>query len=418
MPTSNWRIDSKRLKTAFDSLAEIGSTKDGGIHRPALSPAHLEARVWFQEQAKGLGLTYSSDQAGNQSALLHCGPPGAPHLLLGSHLDSVPHGGRFDGALGVVCALEVLAAVKQSRLSLPCHLEAMGFCDEEGAHMGLMGSRAMAGALSASELEHPASGIPAFEQGLHSIGLKRGDILKAKRGPGTLAGYLELHIEQGRVLEQAGLDIGVVTGFVGIRHYKLTFKGRADHAGTTPMDQRQDPVPAVASYCLAMHQTVMERFAPAVATVGQMEFSPGAFNVVPDSVTVWQEFRADSEDKLDAMQEAILALARQSAQDHGVNLEAAQGEKTQPVPTSPLMVSSIKAAADGLGLSWQEMPSGAGHDAQAMALICPAGLIFVPSQDGASHSCREFSSWPDCQNGARALLGSALHFAESMRDSA
>ena len=353
---------------------------------------------------------YGSDAAGNQSALLPCGPDAAPSLLIGSHLDSVPQGGRFDGALGVVCALEVLSAVKQSGLRLGCNLEAVGFSDEEGAHLALLGSRAMSGMLPLEELQRHAGMAAGFDQDLACLGLERQGILRARRDPSGLAGYLELHVEQGAVLETAGVDIGVVTGFVGIRAFKFTFIGRADHAGATPMDQRRDPVPAACAFTLAVREAVMAEFAPGVVTVGEMEFSPGAFNVVPDSVKVWLEFRAPNEETLDRMQERIVWLAGQKADSHEAGLEVRQVEKVLSVETAPQMRQAIHSAVQRLGLSSKAMPSGAGHDAQSLAQICPAGLIFVPSRGGASHSPRESTAWSDCINGAQVLLRAALGF--------
>ena len=409
--TASVQIDPSRLKSRFDSLAAIGATAAGGVDRTAFGPAHLEARHWFEEEARSLGLKYSGDEAGNQSALLECGPAGAPHLLIGSHLDSVPDGGRYDGALGVVCALEVLAAVKEAGLRLDYHLEAVGFCDEEGHHMALMGSRSMAGVLDAAELGHPSKGMDEFQRVLALAGLKYDEILNAKRDPETLAAYLELHIEQGAVLEKAGIDIGIVTGFVGIRAFRFLFKGRADHAGTTPMDQRIDPVPAASAFCLSAREAVMEEFMPGVVTVGNMEFSPGAFNVVPSEVKVWLEFRADAEDVLDAMQARIMGLAQNCAAAFGAVAEVQPVEKALGVATSIKVRGAMQKAADELGLSSRHMPSGAGHDCQNLAWVCPAGLVFVPSQDGASHSPREFTPWEDCENGARVLLLTALKLA-------
>ena len=192
------RLDTGRLRARFDSLAAIGATPEGGVHRPAFSPGPPgEARQWFKQQAESIGLVYSGDRAGNQSALLQCGPEGAPHLIIGSHLDSVPQGGRFDGALGVAAALELLALVRDAGLRLNCHLEAVGFCDEEGQHMALMGSRVMAGVMPPEEMQHPSKGMDEFLRVLDLAGLKYEDILSARRDPAGLAGYLELHIEQG-----------------------------------------------------------------------------------------------------------------------------------------------------------------------------------------------------------------------------
>ncbi len=232
------------------------------------------------------------DGAGNHSALLRCGPAGARRLLLGSHLDSVPHGGRFDGALGVLAALEALRVVQEHNLSLPVDLEAIDFTDEEGTLVGLLGSAALAGKLAPEDLANPRGGREALLAGLARAGLSEAGLLEARRDPDALAGYLELHIEQGPRLLDAGVQIGVVTDIVGIASYTLSFFGRANHAGTTPMADRLDAAQGASAFTLAARRLVIEEFPGCVANVGAMRFSPGAFNIVPQAVDLSLEFRA------------------------------------------------------------------------------------------------------------------------------
>jgi beta-ureidopropionase / N-carbamoyl-L-amino-acid hydrolase len=234
------RVSSERLKADFEALSRFGATPQGGVDRPALGEAHLAARAWLRQRIQSDGLELRLDQAGNHLAFLGCGPQSAPTLLLGSHLDSVPDGGRFDGALGVLAALEVLRSVRDTGQSLPVNLEAIDFTDEEGTLVGLLGSYALAGLLKVEDLLSPRGGRQHLLTGLERAGLSEGGLLEARREPSSLAGYLELHIEQGRRLVQAGVQIGVVTSIVGICSYRLTFTGRADHAGTTPMGDRLD----------------------------------------------------------------------------------------------------------------------------------------------------------------------------------
>ena len=237
------RIDADRLKTDFDVLAEIGCTGDGGVHRPAFGEAHLAARAWFREQIEAAELEFRVDGAGNHSAILASGLPGTATLLLGSHLDSVSKGGRFDGALGVLAALETLRVVKKAwedDAIFPYHLEAIDFTDEEGTLVGLLGSSALAGSLTPLDLQNPRGGRETLLAGLERSGLTEQGMLSAGRAPQSLAGYLELHIEQGSHLEKSEADIGIVTGIVGIGSYRLSFVGRADHAGTTSMADRLD----------------------------------------------------------------------------------------------------------------------------------------------------------------------------------
>jgi N-carbamoyl-L-amino-acid hydrolase len=406
------RINSQRFRANFETLAGIGATPEGGVHRPALSDAHLEARRWFLEQAGQIGLEASVDGAGNHSALLRCGPENAPTLLLGSHLDSVPYGGRFDGALGVVAALEVLQVVKEQGIALKAHLEAIDFTDEEGHFVDFMGSLALSGGLRPEHLQNPRGGHERFLQALGQAGLSESSPFSAARHPGTIAGYLELHIEQGRRLINQGVQIGIVTGIVGIRSFRIRLIGRADHAGTTPMDQRLDAAQGASAFTLAARELVMKEFPTCVVTVGNMEFEPGAFNVVPQSVAVALEFRADDEEKLDAMQAALLKQAALEAGRFGLKWETEPLDKVAPAHMHGQVQAALAGASEALGLKHTFLPSGAGHDAQCLAGICPAGMIFVPSVGGFSHSPREFTEWEDCVNGANVLLHATLTLAQ------
>lgn len=406
-------INPDRLKSDFDALSRIGATADGGVHRPSFSPAHLEARRWFRQKAVEAGLTLRMDGAGNHSAFLPCGPQEAPTLLLGSHLDSVPNGGRFDGVLGVVAALEALRAVKEAGLRLPVDLEAIDFTDEEGTLVGLLGSRALAGSLTAQELQTPRGGRQALLDGLRRAGLSEEGVLRAARAPGSLAGYLELHIEQGPRLAEEGAKIGVVTGIVGITSYRLAFLGRADHAGTTPMKGRLDASLGASAFILAAHQLALERFPDCTANVGALSFSPGAYNIVPERAELALEFRASHTAVLERLEAALLQSAHSEAGRFGLGLEVELRGRHAPAAMHPLAREAIAHAAAELELPTRELPSGAGHDAQSLAALCPAGMLFIPSQGGASHSAREFSGWQDCLDGANVLLRAALRLAGS-----
>ena len=404
------RVDAERLRRDFDALAAIGSTLADGVERIALTPAHLEARAWFLHRAADAGLDTSVDAAGNHSAILR-GAPGAQTLLLGSHLDTVPNGGRYDGALGVVAALEVLRAVQEARLELPVTLEAIDFTDEEGALVGLLGSFAVAGTLDARMLAAPRGGREALVAGLARAGLDEARLADARREPGSLMGYLELHIEQGPVLEQAGFQIGVVAAIVGSRSFELAFDGTASHAGTTPMHARRDAGLGAATYVERVYETVTGEFAGCVATVGRIELEPGAFNVVPGRARVSLEFRAGSNDELERLEQRLLDEAGAVAREHSLGLDVRPVGRWQPTPLDATVRVAIAGAAGRLGLSTLELPSGAGHDAQALAQVTPSGMIFVPSTGGLSHQPREHTPWEDCVNGANVLLHAALELA-------
>ena len=406
--TAALRVDAERLRARFDALAAIGATGDGGVHRPALGQDHLRARQWFLDEGRAIGLDTHVDGAGNHSATLACGQAGAPALLLGSHLDSVRHGGRFDGALGVLAALEALQVVKEAGLELDTNLEAIDFTDEEGTHLGFLGSLAVTGALTADELGRPGSGVEVFQAALAGAELTDTSILSAARDPKTIAGYLELHIEQGNRLNAAVADIGVVTGIVGLRRQKVTYIGRADHAGTISMTDRLDAGQGAAGLMLAARSMVMTAFPDSVVNIGVIAFEPGAMNVVPERACLTLEFRAPVAEDLERLGVVLKSLVRAEAKSRNLEAEVEEVDGIQPVQLDQRAQGALAGAATRIGLKQIAMPSGAGHDAQAMARICPAGMIFVPSAGGFSHSAREFTDWDDCVNGANVLLQAAV----------
>jgi N-carbamoyl-L-amino-acid hydrolase len=405
------RVNAERFRTNFEALAAIGATPDGGVHRPAFSEAHLQARHWYLQQAELAGFETRVDSAGNHSALLRCGPTGSPTLLMGSHLDSVPYGGRFDGALGVVAAFEVLQVVKDAGIPLAAHLEAVDFSDEEGHYVGLLGSQALTGRLEPGHLVDSHAGRERFRHALEAAGLEEGALFTAARDPASLAGYLEMHIEQGQRLVDDGFDIGIVTNIVGIRSTRVQFLGRADHSGTTPMERRLDAAQGASAFALAVRECVMDDFPGCVATVGNMDFEPGASNVVPRAVVVSLEFRAEEDATLDAIEEELLKRAGLAAERFGLELDIESLGSGHPARMDTRVQDAFRTAAATLGLKHAYLHSGAGHDAQCLAWICPTGMIFVPSVDGFSHSSREFTEWQDCVNGANVLLQAALQLA-------
>ncbi len=411
MNPSTLRINAERFKTNFEALSKIGATPDGGVHRPTFSQAHLQVRAWFRELAAEAGLEFNIDSAGNHSALLQCADPEAPTLLLGSHLDSVTNGGRFDGAIGVLSALEVLQTIKDAGLYLPIHLEAIDFTDEEGTLFGLMGSAAVAGKLTPQDLLGLRGGRNALLSGLSRAGLTEEGLLMAKRQSHQTLGYLEVHIEQGSRLIEAGADIGLVTSIVGTNSYRLTFLGRADHAGTTPMDARLDAGQGASAFTLAARQQVMRNYPQCVVNIGSMTLEPGAFNIVPERACLSLEFRAHDEDTLDQLERALLELAEKEAQRFNLGLDIESVGAHQPALMSQQIQDVFHRAAKSLNLKTVPLASFAGHDAQSMASICPAGMIFIPSVDGASHSPREYTEWQDCVNGASVLLHAVLSMA-------
>src|SRR5215207_6729515 len=410
-PVRDLRIDPDRMLAAFHELAQLGATGDGGVNRPTFSEAHLAARKWLRAQVEGAGLEFRTDGAGNHSAFLACGDGQAPTLLFGSHLDSVPTGGRFDGALGVMAAFEVLRTIREAGLILKVNLEAIDFTDEEGTLVGLLGSAALAGHLSRELLLAPRGGRQALLEGLERAGLSDESMLSAARPQGSLAGYLELHIEQGKRLERAGMDIGIVSAIVGIWSYRLSFIGRADHAGSTTMDDRLDASLGASAFTLAARELVIKEFPNCVVNVGKMDFTPGAFNIVPAYVDLSLEFRSPDEDEFKRLETSLISCAKTEAQRFGLELKIEDLGKHSPSIMSDKVQRAYAEACDGLGLTHTSLTSGAGHDGQSLADLCPVGMIFVPSVDGTSHSPREFTKWEDCVNGANVLLQAVLKLA-------
>jgi N-carbamoyl-L-amino-acid hydrolase len=404
------RIDEGRFLEDFEALSGIGATPEGGVHRPAFSEAHRQARRWFLSRAEEAGLDARVDGAANHSAMLP-GPAAARTLLLGSHLDSVPHGGRYDGALGVVAALEVLRTLKDSGLRLPLHLEAIDFTDEESRYLDYLGSRALTGQLHPQDLGTPLVDLKQFQEILSGAGLDESSLLSCARAPAELAGYLELHIEQGPRLARRGLQIGAATGIVGIRNYRFAFQGRADHSGTTPMDARRDAGLGACAFRLSTQSLLLEQFPDCVATIGRMEFAPGSLNVVPAQVDVFVETRSLDQGHFDELEAELTAEAQAQAERYHLSLQVDRLASSPPVALDPNMRAVIHETAHALGLKAIDMPSGAGHDAQVLAPITAAGLIFVPSTGGISHNGREHTPFEDCVNGANVLLGTTVRWA-------
>jgi beta-ureidopropionase / N-carbamoyl-L-amino-acid hydrolase len=405
-------INTDRFKANFDALAEIGATGDGGVTRPALSAANLQARQWFLDRATEAGLDTQIDSAGNHSAILKSSDPNARTLLLGSHTDSVVSGGRFDGALGLLAAFEVVQTAKDAGLQLPVHLEAIDFTDEEGTLVGVLGSSALAGILNNDQLQHPRGGRANLEEGMTRAGLTDAGFLSAHRDPETLAGYLELHIEQGPRLIRSAIKVGVVSSIVGIVSYRVRYIGRANHAGTTPMEGRTDASLGAATLILTAREMVVRDFKDCVVNVGQIAFKPGGFNIIPGLAEFSLEFRSPDTTQLADLEKALIGLVQVIGRQYGLQTEIEFSGRCDPAPMADSAQAAIRAAADSLALTHTTFHSGAGHDAQSLAAITPSGMVFIPSRDGISHSPLEFSEWEDCVNGANVLLRAALKMAE------
>ncbi len=376
--------------------------------RLALGANDLAGRAWFHAQATLEGFEVHQDGAGNQSIVWPSKNPAARTVIFGSHLDSVPNGGKYDGPLGVLAGLACLRAIRDAGITLKQHLELINFTDEEGTQAGLFGSRALAGIMTEASLNAVACGPAALDAALARTGLTRASVLTARRDPAGIAAYVELHIEQGTRLEDAGLQIAAVSAIVGIRSFWLNFGGQAAHAGAMPMAQRSDALEAAARFVVAAKSRVEADHFPGVMNCGQAQVHPGAFNIVPASVRLALEFRHGSARALDAMQSALLTLAQLAADQARCTLEIQAVNNTPPALFDVSVLAHIEASADRRGLSHTRLLSFAGHDAQSMASICPSAMIFVPSIRGISHHPAERTNDVDVVNGANVLLDTVI----------
>lgn len=404
------RINLPRLRNDLEALGHIGRTPEGGVWRSSFSEADMEARRWYLRRIEEAGLQHRVDAAGNIYARVG---EGSPTVIAGSHLDSVPNGGRFDGALGVLAAFECLRSINEHGEHTKWPIEAVAFTDEEGRFGGFIGSFAVIGTMTYEEVlrRRDLQGMPLADAMRH-VGLDPTKIGEAQRHGKDVKAYVELHIEQGPVLESMEVPIGVVQGIVAGSRTWITFGGRADHAGTTPMAMRQDAFLGAADFGLRAHELVLtEGSGTTVGTVGVVDLKPGASNIVPETAFLTLDLRDISWDVLQRLLGRVDGLAHEIAVKWGLEVTVERMRISEPAQMSPSIQGVIDAAARDLGLKTHWMNSGAGHDAQVMAKITDAGMIFVPSRNGRSHSPAEFTDWDQVENGANVLLNTLLQLA-------
>ena len=402
------RINSERLKADFDALSDIGATIGGGVSRLALSNEDLEARSWFADRIEEASLLVRDDEVGNLSGILPGEDAGAQTLMLGSHLDTVPNGGRYDGAIGVLIALECLRRIKETGLRPRYHLEVINFTDEEGTWKSLFGSNGVIGKISAADISDSLHDNMAFRAALARAGIMLSEIHNARRRADTILGFLEVHIEQGKRLHAGGYDIGIVDRIVGRTAYNLTFYGEAAHAGTTTADERRDALHGAAAFIVSAHQLVRAEYPEGVANCGHVTVSPDSYNVVPAQASLRLEFRHPDTDALQEMETRLLAMARDCAAEHRLRVATECTLKRAAERMSGYLVRQIEAACRAEGLRCQPIASYSGHNAQIMNQMAPAGMIFLPSVDGISHNPREFTEWRHIEMGANVLLRTIL----------
>ncbi|MBI3977602.1 MAG: Zn-dependent hydrolase [Chloroflexi bacterium] len=401
------RPDPERIRADLEALANFVEPALPGYTRRSFTPVYFQAREWLGAQMAAAGLAVTTDAAGNLIGRLDGERADLPPILIGSHTDTVVGGGRFDGMVGVVGAVEVVRCLQAAGHRLVHSLEVVDFLAEEPTEYGVstVGSRGMVGALSPAMLSRINPAGERLDAAIRRAGGEPEQLSEPLRRPGEVAAFVELHIEQGPVLWQRGLSIGVVTGIAGIKRYQVAITGSPNHAGTTPMDVRRDALAAAAELVLAVEAICRApQGAPLVGTVGRITVHPNAPNVVPGSVELFAEMRSISQPVLDGATAAFEDAIRRLAAARGVDAAADLVSTAAPAPVSPAMQDRIAGACDALGLSYTHLPSGAGHDAMHLATIAPMGMIFVPSVGGRSHCPEEWTDWSDVAAGVAALL--------------
>jgi N-carbamoyl-L-amino-acid hydrolase len=405
------KIKFDRLRRDIEELAKIGADKKGGISRPALSLPDLEARKWLKSRIEEAGLIYRQDGAGNIFGRL----PGKSSqvVMAGSHLDTVINGGRYDGSIGVLAALECLRKIKEEKLSLNKTIEVASFTDEEGNLVGdFLGSRAFTGKLQKENLKNALTqfGYP-LEEVLSRAGLSIESLWRASEERPEVVAFLELHIEQGPVLEEEGVPIGLVSSIAGKRYYQATFVGKAGQAGSTPLELRQDAFIGLSDFALRATQLVAKKYYGNTLTIGRVLLKPGSFSTIPGEADFSLDLRSQESAQLKEMEEEILILAKEVASTRGLSFYSRLADSTEPVIIPQSMLERLRILCQNLGYDYHLLPSGAGHDAQILSSICPIGMIFIPSIDGLSHTPEEEINLEDLEKAANLLLQALISLA-------
>jgi len=396
----------QRMASRLEALSAFGANPEGGVSRVAFSAADIQGREYIMSLMRSAGLEVRVDTAGNIIGRSEGSKPDLPAIMFGSHIDSVPGGGNYDGDVGVIGAIEVAQVLLERGIRTRHPLEVVSFTDEEG---GLTGSRAITVGLQDSALDVISHSGLSIRDGIRAVGGDPERLGEAIRGPGELLAFVELHIEQGASLFEQGINIGVVEGIVGIRWWDVVVEGFANHAGTTPMNRRRDAMISAAELTLAVNRIANSMDGRQVATVGRIRAEPGAPNVIPGRVVMSLEIRDLAAARMQQVFAAIAVEAGNIAEKNGTAIRFDEIDvASPPAPTDESMRRIIANVAEELDLTYVRMPSGAGHDAQDMTHIAPTGMIFVPSVDGISHSPQEFTTTADMANGANVLLRTVL----------
>ena len=406
----------ERIERDIVELSKFNSSKDGGLTRFSLTKEDRAARNYLRSELEKLDVSLYEDQAATLFARREGTDPDAPAIMIGSHFDSVRNGGNFDGPAGVVMALEIMRALDENNVRTKYPIEFVAMIEEEGGRFGsgVFGSRAMAGLVTYEQLlaNKDSEGV-SMAEALEKFGFDPKRIGEAKRDPQKVKAFIELHIEQGPILEKNGKDIGIVEFIVGINEFKVILSGRPDHAGTTPMDMRADALSVAAKVISKIDGYPAAENNGTVATVGVLEVKPGAANIVPAQVVFTVDIRSKDEESIKRVRDKIISDLEQQTGSSEVSYQAVDMLNVKPVRMNQEVIGMFEESADKLGLSYQMMLSGAGHDAMVMAAICEVGLIFVPSKDGRSHCKEEWTDFDKLQNGIELIYDTIVKLGEA-----
>jgi N-carbamoyl-L-amino-acid hydrolase len=405
----NLQIDAQRLWDSLMHTAQIGGTPKGGICRLTLTDLDRQVRDWFKAQCEALGCSVAVDEVGNMFARRPGKNPTLPPIAMGSHLDTQPTGGKFDGALGVLAALEAMRTLHDLGYETNAPIEIVNWTNEEGSRFApaMLASGVFAGVFSADYAHARADRDgKTFGEELQRIGYKGSE----KSGTRKFAAMFELHIEQGPILEDESRMIGIVQGVQGMRWYEVTVKGQAAHTGTTPMPQRKNALVGAARLIDRIDAIAREHPPHAVGAVGLIENKPNSRNVIPDEVFFTVDFRHPEETVLDAMETKLRKALAEILTPLNLTYEESRIWASPPVKFAPELIDCVRIGAEKSGFTSREMISGAGHDAAYIARVAPTTLIFVPCRGGISHNEAESTSFDECAAGAQVLLNAVLEF--------
>jgi beta-ureidopropionase / N-carbamoyl-L-amino-acid hydrolase len=399
-------VNGQRIESRIFELAKFGRDTNGHGYRVAYTKGDIEGRAWFMDLMKKAGLDPTIDTAGNIIGKRKGKNPTLKPIGFGSHIDMVPDGGNYDGTLGSISALEIIEILNENNLVTEHPLEVIIFGNEEG---GTIGSQAMVGEITSDGLKQKSQSGLTMAEGIKAIGGNSDNIQSCIRKKGDFHAWVELHIEQGGILEKERIQIGVVEGIVGIVHWEVTVEGFANHAGSTPMNMRQDALLAASKFILTVNEVINSVKGNQVGTVGKIAVTPGAYNVIPGKVVLGLEIRDLSSEKIEMLFTEIEKQAATIAKEFKTTISfLRQPNESKPALTNKALQQTINTSAKSLGFSTKFMQSGAGHDSQHIASIAPAAMIFIPSVGGISHSPKEFSTATDMANGANVLLQTIL----------